>query len=254
MMGIGEFMAFVLVLVRVGSMFAFLPFLGEGSVPAIVKALLALMMSVAIFPVTNVQLPPSAWQPLGFFLCVAAEVLYGALMGFCTQMVFQSLRSAGELISQEMGMALAAIADPLSEVETTVVGALCDTTGVLVFFAIGGHHLLIRALHASFAHWPLGAFLAPEFIKRMSLGAVTYNLALAFQLAAPLVLLGFMVTLIMAILARLIPEVNVLIIGFPARIGMGLIGLTLATPLVVRYGEEVCRIMFSFASAVAMGT
>jgi flagellar biosynthetic protein FliR len=68
------------------------------------------------------------------------------------------------------------------------------------------------------------------------------------------VLLGFIVTLIMAIVARLIPEVNILIIGFPLRLGVGLISLTLAAPLLVRYGGEVCRVVGQFASAVVAGS
>ncbi|KPK66185.1 MAG: hypothetical protein AMK73_00840 [Planctomycetes bacterium SM23_32] len=76
---------------------------------------------------------------------------------------------------------------------------------------------------------------------------------MAFQLASPLLLLTFMVSLTMAIMARLVPEMNILIVGFPVRIGVGLVGLTLFVPLLVRYSSEVSRMVVTFISGVAGG-
>ncbi|MHC4480814.1 MAG: flagellar biosynthetic protein FliR, partial [Planctomycetota bacterium] len=118
----------------------------------------------------------------------------------------------------------------------------------------GGHIHLLWAVHASFAQWPLGAFLSADFIKIISVAAVLRSFAMAFQLAAPLLLLAFMVSLTMAIMARLVPEMNILIVGFPLRIGVGLTGLTLMVPLLVRYSGDVSREMIGIAFRVASGT
>ena len=76
---------------------------------------------------------------------------------------------------------------------------------------------------------------------------------MAFQLAAPLLLLGFTVSLVMAIMARLVPEVNVLIVGFSLRIGVGFLGLTLFVPVLVNYAGEVARMMGRFMAGVVGG-
>jgi len=252
-MEMGELMGFVLVLVRVATVFAFLPFLGEGTVPAAIKALAAVVMSLALAPLGSAAVPVLAWQPIQFFLYVAAEVLFGALLGASAMLVFKALRIAGEMVGQQMGMALAVVADPLSGVEATPIGNFCETVGVLVFFVVRGHHWMLRALHESFVRWPLGAFLAPEFVKGAGVGAVASGFGMAFQLAAPLLLLGFTVSLVMAVMARLVPEVNVLIVGFPLRIGVGFLGLTLFVPVLVNYSGEVARMMGRFMAGVAGG-
>ena len=252
-MSIDELMAFVLVLVRVASILAFLPFLGEGMVPRVVKALTAVVIALVLLPVSGLRAPLGAWQPLQFFLFVAAEGLFGALMGTCATLVFKALRMAGEMVGQQMGMALAVVADPMAGARTTFVGSFCEAVGILVFFSVGGHRWMLRAMHESFLQWPLGAFLSADFIKGVTVAAVVRSFTMAFQLAAPLLLLTFMVSLTMAVMARLVPEMNVLIIGFPLRIGVGLIGLTLFVPLLIRYSAEVPRVMVRFISGVAGG-
>lgn len=252
-MDLDRAMAFVLVLVRVGSAFTFLPFLGEGAVPVVIKVLASVVVALVITPLGGVAAPVLAWQPLHLLLYVAAEMLFGALMGISALLVFKAMRSAGEMVGQQMGMALAFVADPLSGVESSVVGNFCEVVGVLVFFALNGHHWMLRALHQSFVQWPLGAFLAPEFFKTVAVTAVVQSLSMAFQLAAPLLLLGMTVSLVMAVMARLVPEINVLIVGFPLRIGVGLVGLTLFVPVLVNYGGEVARVMARFMAGVAGG-
>ncbi|MHC4591410.1 MAG: flagellar biosynthetic protein FliR [Planctomycetota bacterium] len=252
-MNVNGLLAFVLVLVRVGSIFAFLPMLGRGNAPRLLKVLTVVVISLVLFPVQGQALPVSAWQPIQFFLFAAAEALFGAVMGISALLVFQALRNAGEMVGQQMGMALAAVADPVSGMQGTLVGTFCDVVGVMVFFSIGGHIWMLQAVHDSFSQWPLGAFLSPEFIRRVTTAAALRSFAMAFQLASPLLLLTFLVSLTMAITARLVPEMNILIVGFPLRIGAGLIGLTLSVPFLVRYSSDLSRVMIEFVAGVARG-
>ncbi|MFO7956043.1 MAG: flagellar biosynthetic protein FliR [Candidatus Brocadiia bacterium] len=253
-MTVEQLKLFLLVFVRVGFIFIFLPFLGEGKAPRALKGLIVLALSLAIFPAGRTYLPAGSWQPLRFFMYAGAEALLGALMGVTSRIVFSSIRIAGELIGRQMGMGLARIADPITGVEATPIGNFCELLGVLVFFAIDGHHWMLLALRRSFDQWPLGAFLAPDFIKEVSVTAASHAFLVALQLAAPLILLTFLISLIMAVMARLMPEVNVLILGFPLRIGAGLIGLALFVPLLVQCSGDVSRAMLRFMTGVAAGS
>jgi flagellar biosynthetic protein FliR len=252
-MAIESAMAFVLVLVRVGCIFAFLPFLGGGSAPQAIKALVALAVAVALYPLAAAHLPVNSWQPTQYFLFVGAEAVFGALIGLSAAFIFGGIRMAGELLGSQMGMALALTADPLSGVESTPIGNFCETVGVLVFFVLNGHHMMLAALRESLAQWPLGAFLAPEFLKEVSVNAAAKGMLTALQLAAPLLVLMFLVSLIMALMARLVTEINVLIISFPLRIGVGLVGLTAFVPVVVTFSGEVTREMGRCLTFVAGG-
>ncbi len=246
-------MAFVLVLVRVAGVFAFLPIMGEGYAPQVVKALASLVVAIVLVPVTAAALPVNAWDPLQFFLYVGAEALFGAMMGVCALFIFKALTMAGDIVGQQMGMALDFVADPITGEDTGPVSTFCEVVGVMTFFSVGGHLWMVQALHQSFSQWPLGAFLSPEFIRHMSVGATAQGLIMAFQLASPLLLLTFLVSLAMAVMARLVPEMNILIVGFPVKVGVGLIGLAIFVPVLVRYCAELSRVMTDFMGGVAAG-
>ena len=252
-MAIENAMAFVLVLVRVASIFAFLPFLGQGKAPKAIKAMAALAIAMAFYPVCATRLPLNAWQPVQYFLFVAAEVLFGVLIGFSAAFVFGGIRMGGELLGRQVGMALAITADPISGVQATPIGNFCEVVGLLVFFTLNGHHVMLEAIRGSFEQWPLGAFLRPEFLREVSVGAAARGMLLAFQLSAPLLVLTFLVSLIMALMARLVSEINVLVLSFPLRIGVGLIGLTLLVPVMVTFCGDVTREMGRCMTFVAGG-
>ncbi len=253
-MGLEQLKLFLLVFMRVGSIFIFLPFLGEGRAPRALKALIVLALSVAVFPAGQLLMPPGTWQPVRLVMYAGAEALLGALMGVAARIVFSSIRMAGELIGQQMGMSLAHVADPITGVDATPIGNFCELMGVLVFFAIEGHIWMLMALRESFGHWPLGAFLAPDFVKEICVTTASHAFLVALQLAAPLLLLTFIISLVMAVMARLLPEVNVLILGFPLKIGVGLVGLALFVPLLVQSSGDVSRAMLRVLTGVAAGS
>jgi flagellar biosynthetic protein FliR len=157
------------------------------------------------------------------------------------------------MFGQQMGMALAHVADPVSGGQSSLLGTFCNVLGTLVFFAVGGHLMMLRALRHSFDCWPLGAFASAQFLRHMSVSAGAQAFVMAFQLAAPLLLLAFMVSLTMAVMARLVPQMNVLIVGFPLRIGVGLVGLTLFLPILVRYSAHVSRVLVEYMTGVVTG-
>jgi len=249
-MPIADAMRFVLVLVRVGTMLTFVPFFGGKVVPGVVKTLTAVALSFVLFPFAEEVPAIRHWEePLRMCLLVAGEVVFGAVMGFSARLIFKAMRSAGELMGHQMGMALARASDPVTGVGTTVVANFCDALGVLVFFTVGGHRLFIAAIHKSLQEWPLGQMLSADFIREITVTAAARSFTLAFEFAAPLVVAMFSVALIMAVLARVVPEINVLIVGFPLRVGGGLVGLTLLLPFLVQSAAGLCRMVGRFYQA-----
>ena len=246
-------MAFVLVLVRVASIMAFLPFLGQGIAPQAIKAMASMAISMVLYPIGAAHLPVNAWDPVQFFLFVGAEVLFGALLGLSASFLFGGIQMAGELLGSQMGMTLAVAADPMGDEDATPVGTFCNVVGILVFFTLNGHHMMLTAMRDSFVQWPLGAFLSPEFLRQVSVGAAAQGMLTALQLAAPLLVLMFLVSVIMALMARLVTEINVLVIGFPLRVGVGLIGLALFVPVLVTFCGNVVREMGDCMHLVAGG-
>jgi len=261
-MDLDRAMTFVLVLVRVASIMAFLPIIGEGNVPQAVKALASVVISLVLMPVAgaaqslhgwDAAQSLHGWDAAQFFLYVGAEVLFGVLIGTASLLTFRALGTAGEMVGQQMGMALEFVADPLTGEETSPVSTFCEVVGVMVFFAVGGHLWMIQAIHDSLVQWPLGAFVAPDFAERVTLSAAARSMEMAFQIAAPMLLLSFLVSLTMAVMARLVPEMNILIVGFPLKVSVGLIGLVVFLPLLVQCCGDVARAMAALVGNVSAG-
>ncbi len=237
---------FILALARVAAFVVFLPIENRGMTPNLAKAAIALVLTGVIVPFNVINLPPGLNDPLFFSLSIGAEILFGAFIGFTIQVLFSLMMVAGQMMSQQMGLAMASISDPLTGTQVRVVGVFCNLLGMLFFLAVGGHIVIIRALHQSFSYWPLGTFLSPEFIRDVTVESISRSFLMAFQLAAPVVLMAFTINLSMALLARLVPQINVLIMGFTLRIGAGLIGLTIFLPIIANFISRIFELMYEF--------
>ena len=193
------------------------------------------------------------WNGVQIAMFVMAEASFGLLMGIGAQAVFQAIKAAGDTISKQMGMGLDAVTDPFTEEESSSLATFSDMIGTLIFFVIGGHLAMLDALHESFVQWPLGAFLSPEYMHRVTLNAVSQSFVLMLGIAAPMLVLSFLVSLVLAVMARLVPEMNVLVIGFPVRVGIGLMGMVLFVPMLVQGARDVTQHMVEFLYSVAGG-
>ncbi len=227
------------VALRVGALLMAMPMIGTRSVPARVRVMAALAMSLALAPLLP---PPPAW--LGFdatmVLNVAREVALGVAMGFMLRMVFEAGSLAGELISQGTGLSFAQMSDPLRGVNSGVVGQWFYLVFALLFFAANGHLAMVALVVHSYHVLPIGAALpdlqgtlavAPEFFSFVLRGAVT--------LALPVMVAMLAVNLAFGVLSRAAPALNPIQLGLPVSV---LLGLFLIATLAGELGPPVQRL------------
>lgn len=242
---------FVFVLVRVSAMIAFLPMFIGGIVPSIVKALLALAIACIVYPVSPMVSMPETL--VGFGLILVGEVLFGGVLGFGARTMIRTLRMVGEVTGRQMGMAMSRASDPLAGVRATVVGNFCDAVGILVFFATKTHLWMIYGIYESLTSWPIGQLVSGTFLRELSVQAVSTVFVTVLQIAAPLLMITFIVSLVMALMARLVPEINVLVVGMPLRVATGLIILMFLLPIIVDAGVDVCGMAVRIFTAFPQG-
>lgn len=227
--------SFSLILARVGAFVATQPLFGGKQVPRLVK--MGLTLALATFwigdlaPGANLEAleisTNASW--LGFTLAAARESLIGALLGFGLAIVLMPVRTAGEFIGQEMGLSLASVSDPLSDNSATLVGQLVESLGIAVFIGLNGHHAWLVALHGTFARWPIGGpFPSLPIVPLASSIARAHEWGLV--LALPLATCMFASTLLLALMARVAPQLNLISIGFSLRIGIGLVATMVFIP------------------------
>jgi flagellar biosynthetic protein FliR len=172
-------------------------------------------------------LPDTLVQYAGLVL---VEAGLGIAMGLGVMTIVSGLRMAGSLIDAQIGVSLGSAFNPEFESDASLSGALLHQLGLVVFLVVGGHHLIVSALLDTFQALPVGyAWIAPPGIETLS-GLVHQSLVLAVQVAAPVIGMMAVVGLAMGFLGHTIPQINVLVVGFPVRTLAGLLILGLAIP------------------------
>ncbi len=224
----GIILAYVLVFARVGTMVMLLPALGEGGIPARVRLVLALAITVALAPVVQ-RAYPSA-QPAGLMklaLLIAQEVTCGILIGGMSRIIMGALQTAGMLIATQMGLAYAQTVDPTQHEQGAVIGNFFSLLGAVLIFSTDLHHLAIGAISGSYKMLPPGGALPTADMAELTIRLVSASFVLGFQLAAPFLVFGFALYAALGILARLMPQLQVFFVAMPVNIMFGFVLLAL---------------------------
>lgn len=238
--------AFLLVLCRLTAFMVVAPFFSFRQAPVLVKIGLGLLLAYLIFPFVSFEtLEVTRGTAAGFLylLLVIKETLVGLALGFVASLIFQAVVTAGQLMDLESGFAFANLLDPQTGTETTLLGEYLNVLALLLFLELNGHHQLLQALLQSFALIPLGtaAFTEPLVASVVRIFGGVF--ALAFRIAAPLIIVLLVSDVTLALLARTVPQLNVFILGFPLKAGLGILVLSLVLPFLgVVLGEAFDRI------------
>jgi flagellar biosynthetic protein FliR len=174
---------------------------------------------------------------------VGREVLCGLALGFALRLLFLSLQLAGRMIERQMGFALAQIIDPMTGEQAQTVGIFFEITFALLFLVAGGHRLLLLLIARSYDVFPVG--MAPDSLV-MAEGVVKAGSAMllfALQLVAPMLAAFMVLSVILAILARVLPEMNILLASLPLRVGLGFFMAAAIMPLMSSVISQIARWM-----------
>jgi flagellar biosynthesis protein FliR len=225
----------VMALARVGGLFIMGPIFASRSAPVRVRVALVFFITLAMLPVVG-TVPPllenaGAVTLLGM---AAFETLIGFTIGLVAQMTFGAVQMAGQLAGIQMGVGLSNLFDPQTQEHITSLAQWQNLLAVLLFLSVDGHHMLIRAVAESFHVLPIGGGLpsAPGFGIVLDLASGLFVVAL--KIAAPVMVLLLLVNAAMGVLAKLIPQLNVFIVGFPLNVAAGLFMLTASQPFTAR--------------------
>lgn len=214
---------FMLLLTRISAMFNVFPVFSWASIPLRVRVTMTLAVTfffAAILPVPEVAKGHVHW--LAALVLMGGEALVGGAIGLAVGILFTAVQQGGMLTSRSMGFAMANIVDPVTGQQARVIDLVFQMIFLLLFLATDGHHMLLQIGHISFEMFPVGEMPEIEMLVDGLIRASSAMLDYALRLAAP-VLAGFLVlSVVLGVLARIAPEMNILMIGFPLRIALGL--------------------------------
>jgi flagellar biosynthetic protein FliR len=240
-----QFQSFVLILMRVAPILFLMPVLSSSILPNLLKAGLALTISLILLPVVqmNPSLLPQEPYTFGFFM--VAELMIGLILGLTIKIIFAGLQIGGELAGFQMGLMMANVVDPQSGVNAPVLSQFQYLLGVFLFLSIDGHHWFFRALLQSFSLLAPGELSMKAGLYHHLLDLSGKMFTIAVQLAAPVMAVLLFTHISLGILAKAVPQVNILMTSFPLTISLGLLFLYFSVEIIFPYFqsaiEEACR-------------
>ncbi len=233
-----------------------MPVLGVRNVPAPVRIAIALWMAIAVLPAVleaGARVPDSA---LGYALAMSIEVLAGVLLSFGAVTLFAAVQFAGQVIGIQMGLAMANVLDPTTDLQISVISQVYNLLAILIFLAIDGHLALLQGLQDSFLVLVPGTFVPATagFLETTAQVGSIYTFAM--RLALPVILSLLLVSLSLGIVGRTVPQLNILVLGFPVKILVGSFVLMASIPifgdvivdLIEELPERLGRIVLAAAS------
>lgn len=228
-----EVVTFMLVFGRSAGLIVSAPFWGSRVVPVLVRVWVALLLAVATYPLVRVVDFAGGVSQIALLIALAGEIFLGLVLGWVAQLLFAGMRLAGHLIEIKSGLGLAQLVDPHDSGHSGLFAAFFDLLAGLVFFAINGHYLLIQALISSFQTFPLAG---EKFAARLAAGLIHSSgeiFTIALRVSAPVIIGLLLSNIVLGILSRALPQMNVFLVAQPLQFGFGTLLLLLSLPAVV---------------------
>ncbi len=218
-------------MVRPGAAFLAAPVFGAQFVPVQLRLIVALAIGIPALNTTNFVLPTEGLGSIAGFMLIAGEVLAGLAIGFAVQIGFSAAVLAGETIGNAMGLGFAGMIDPASGQNNPMLGQFLAILATFLFLAIGGHLALAAIIVESYRALPPGdAWMSAESINGLVLfGGVLFEAGLS--IALPVGFAIILVQLVMGMLARSAPQLNLFSVGLPAALLAGIVLLAIAAPV-----------------------
>jgi flagellar biosynthetic protein FliR len=239
----GQIIGFALVFLRILAFVVTWPIFGTATVPVPVKVLLALVMSIVLFPViTFTQIDLIKIDDQIIFLAIR-ELCIGLALGYLMRLFFFTVSIAGEIISVTMGLASAQLYNPAMGSQGNVVEQFQLMLASLFFLGMNGHHVFIGGLAESFHIVPV----ADIGLKTAAFAGIAPMIQDVFlmglKMSAPVLIAVFLTNIAMGIVGRAVPQINVLVTGMPVTIMISFGVLIITTPLFVGEMDSLVYIM-----------
>ncbi len=226
---------FTLVIARVGGIVVTAPIFGGNEIPAQVRVLLTFALSVLVAPVQLSRHATLPTTPVDWLLAIISETLVGLILGLGLLVIFSGMQIAGQLISQLGGMSIGEVFNPQFDTNMPLFSQLLHMFALALFAISGGHRQAMQALLDTFAALPCGQLLVSDSLVDTCTTLITQSFHMGIRVAAPAVLALLLATLVLGIISRTLPQLNVLSFGFgvSALVTFGIVWVSLGAVAIV---------------------
>ncbi len=235
-----DLLNWLLVFLRASALLAIFPVFSTNNVPVQSRIALAAVVSFLVAPLTPaVALARmDLWGVVGLMLM---EIGFGLLLGFVSRMLFYALEIAGGIVATEIGLMIPAGINPMSAAPTSEISTIFQYLAAMLFLTLNLHHGLLLAFQKSYQFLPIGGGSLHQALLLDVLGRSSHLFWFALQMAAPILAVTFLITLVLAVLSRAVPQMNVFVESFSVRLLAGLLALGLICQLLAQHMANFLR-------------
>ncbi len=237
-----------LLLLRPGMLLTTAPAFGTGFAPAPVRLGLLLIIGLTLMPMVAI---PAIGGVGSLTLIAARETVIGLALGLSVRVLLAGVELAGYLAGFQLGFSYAALVDPMSGARNNIMSAFYGMFALMIFLLVDGHHQMLRALAASYDALPLGMGGVSDSLPLLVARSLGFVFILGAQLAAPVVLVLLVVELALGVMARAVPALNLMVVGAPARLLVGLIVIAATVHVLPPVVRGVIPSMLDLAARMA---
>jgi len=235
---ITKLLGFVLVLTRMSAFFLVIPIFNFKTIPVRIKVAFVLLVSVFFSTIVPFTINPRQISALEAILLISNEAIYGLALGLVAVFIFSAVKLSGRIIERQMGLAMAETLDPLSGERVQPLGILIEMIFILLFLSANGHHLLLLIISRSYQAFPTGSIPTISSLAGGIVEAGSTMFIACLRLAAPMLAAFLLLLVVLAVFARIMPDMNILFISMPLRVGLGLLMVGTFFPFINEFVAE----------------
>lgn len=242
--------AFLLIFVRMTSLFVVAPIFGRRNIPVYFKIGFSFLLALILMNTITQPNIEEYSNFLGYALLVAKEFLAGVVLGYVAYLLFTAVYLAGQIIDMQMGFGMVNVMDPMSNIQIPITSNFYFIVSMMVFLMANGHHMLIRALFESYNFIPLGGAVFDNRLMDDVIKVFTDTFVIGFKICAPILAATLITDIVLGVISRTIPQLNVFVVGMPAKILLGLLIMVVTVTAFISLNsvilDEMNRGMFNF--------
>lgn len=234
---------FLLIFSRIGAFMVAVPLFGGPSTPGQVKAGMAFVVSLILLPLVAPPQHELAGGLLELGLAVAREIGVGLLTGLICNMILQVLNIIGQIFDLHIGFLMSSFFDPAMGGQITLTAKFLYLMGIVLFFTLDGHHMLLMGMARSFDSLPLNTAVFNGGAMTVLVRAFSRMFTVAVQISAPVIAVMLIIDICLGLLGRTAPQMNIFMLGFSLKIGAGILTMAVMVPLLGVVFQSLFRMM-----------
>lgn len=220
-------------------LFVIAPIFGRNNIPRYFKVGFSFFTALILASTPGMENIEVQETVLAYALLIIREFLVGLSIGFIAYISYNAIYIAGEIVDMHIGFGMVNVLDPVSNIQVPVTSNIYFIISMLLFLLINGHHMLIKALFDSFTTLPIGTAVFDAGLADGLMEVFSAIFSTGFKIAAPVIAATFMCEIALGTISRMVPQLNIFIVGMPLKIVIGLVVLLFTIPIFVDVMESL---------------